>query len=29
LNMSQSKVTKMHLKALKKLKLFMEDKNVW
>ena len=29
LNMSQSKVTKMHLKALKKLKSIMEDKNVW
>lgn len=28
LEMSQSKVTKMHLKALKKLKLMMEDKNV-
>ena len=28
LNMSQSKVTKMHLKALKKLKSMMEDKNV-
>ena len=28
LDMSQSKVTKMHLKALKKLKLMMEDKNV-
>ena len=28
LGMSQSKVTKMHLKALKKLKYFMEDKNV-
>jgi RNA polymerase sporulation-specific sigma factor len=28
LNMSQSKATKMHLKALKKLKSMMEDRNV-